>query len=114
MRDAERNSEIFGIGNASFYAGRVEDVLPELVKGGVRFDGVILDPARKGLEESVVNTLAALGVPRIVYISCNPKTQKRDMAWFIKRGYQLECLYAFDMFPHTCHVETVVLLSRAK
>ena len=114
VRDAERNSEIFGIGNASFYAGRVEDVLPDLVKGGVRFDGVILDPARKGLEESVVNTLAALGVPRIVYISCNPKTQKRDMAWFIKRGYQLECLYAFDMFPHTCHVETVVLLSRAK
>lgn len=114
VRDAERNSEIFGIANARFYAGRVEDVLPELVKGGVRFDGVILDPARKGLEESVADTLAALRVPRIVYISCNPKTQKRDMAWFIKRGYQLECLYAFDMFPHTCHVETVVLLSRAK
>ncbi|WP_406043977.1 23S rRNA (uracil(1939)-C(5))-methyltransferase RlmD [Succinimonas sp.] len=110
VRDAERNSESFGIGNARFYVGRVEDVLPDLVKSGVRFDGVILDPARKGLDESVAETLAALGVPRIVYISCNPKTQKRDMAWFIKRGYQLECLYAFDMFPHTCHTETVALL----
>ena len=69
---------------------------------------------RKGLEESVINTLAALKVPGIVYISCNPKTQKRDVELFQKLGYRMECLYGFDMFPHTCHVETVVLLSRDK
>ncbi len=114
VRDAENNSRKFGIGNVRFYAGLVEEVLPKLVNGGAKFDGVILDPARKGLEESVINTLAALKVPGIVYISCNPKTQKRDVELFQKLGYRMECLYGFDMFPHTCHVETVVLLSRDK
>ena len=114
VRDAENNSRGFGITNAKFYAGLVEEVLPKLVDEGVKFDGVILDPARKGLEESVINTLAALDVPVIVYISCNPKTQKRDIALFLKLGYRMDCLYAFDMFPHTCHVESVVKLTRVR
>jgi 23S rRNA (uracil1939-C5)-methyltransferase len=72
-----------------------------------------MDPPRSGSTEEFIDAVAAAGVKRVVYISCNPETLARDLAWFEKRGYRAEKARSFDMFPWTRHVECVVLMSRA-
>ena len=73
---------------------------------------MIADPPRKGLDESVVRTLASSGVPKIGYVSCNPSTLARDLALFTELGYRADVVQPVDMFPQTTHVECVTVLSR--
>ncbi|HQE69739.1 MAG TPA: RsmD family RNA methyltransferase, partial [Atopobiaceae bacterium] len=82
-------------------------------RDGRRFDTVILDPPRAGSTPEFIIAVAALTPERVVYVSCNPVTQARDLALFRRRGFRLERVSPVDMFPHTKHVETVALLSRA-
>lgn len=112
IADAKRNAAANGIGNAEFICGLAEDVLPKLVQNGMRPDAVVIDPPRKGCEEPVLSAIAASGVERIVYVSCNPATLARDAKILCERGYSICHVQPVDMFPHTQHVETVVLLSR--
>jgi len=79
----------------------------------MRADVVVLDPPRKGCDQAVLDALARMAPPRIVYVSCNPATLARDLKFLTEQGYKVEEVQPVDMFPHTTHVETVVLMSRA-
>ena len=110
VADARVNSEINGIENTQFVAGDIKDLLlPSLIEKHGRPDVVITDPPRNGMHPDVVKQLLAMASPRLVYISCNPATQARDVA-LLSEKYQVMQLQPVDMFPHTHHVENVALL----
>ena len=112
VENARENALRNGIGNASFHQGKAEDLLPEMVRKGLRPDVIVVDPPRKGLELPVIDAIAEAQPDRLVYVSCNPATQARDAALLRDRGYQIRKIQPVDMFPFTSHVETVVLLSK--
>ena len=113
IADAGKNAEINGIENVEFFVGRAEDVLPEKYeKEGIRADVIVVDPPRKGCEESVLDTMVKMGPERIVYVSCDSATLARDLKYLRERGYEVKKVQGVDMFPETVHVETVVLLGR--
>ncbi len=110
IEDARVNSELNGITNTVFYAGDMKDVLNErFISENGRPDVVILDPPRAGIHDDVARVVLAAAPDRIVYVSCNPATQARDIALF-DDVYRVERVQPVDMFPHTHHVENVVLL----
>ena len=112
--NAKSNAELNGIENAEFYAGAVEKVLPELLKGIDCVDVVVLDPPRKGSDETTLTAIVNVNPERIVYVSCDPSTLARDVKFLTERGYDVDKVQPVDMFPNTPHVETVVLLSQRK
>ena len=114
VEDARKNALANGICNAEFYAGRAEDIVPELIKSGERPDVVILDPPRKGSDKATLDAIVEAAPERVVYVSCDPATLARDMKYLRKNGYVPKKARGFDMFPHTVHVETVVLMSQVK
>ena len=111
IADANINKEFNKITNATFYAGDVRDILnDDFVKKHGKADVVITDPPRAGMHEDVIDTLLQLEVPKIVYISCNPASQARDLALLSKK-YDVLAIQPVDMFPHTHHIESVAKLS---
>ena len=108
VRDAQAN--LRDLPQARVERGRVEEALDRFQIE--RADLVVVDPPRSGLGREVVDRVASLEAPRIVYVSCDPATLARDLAWFGERGYELADLRAFDAFPMTHHVECVALLTR--
>lgn len=112
VEDARYNAKLNDIGKATFYAGKVEEVFPELSKKHRQIDGIILDPPRKGCDPSLLKTLVASQAPRICYVSCNPSTLARDLGYLAEHGYTIGPVQPVDMFPWTRHVECVVLMSR--
>ena len=112
IEDAKINSEINGIGNTLFYAGDMKDILTdEFIAEHGRPDVIITDPPRAGMHPDVVKTILQAAPQRIVYVSCNPATQARDLQ-MMDEAYQVAEVQPVDMFPHTPHVENVVLLIR--
>jgi 23S rRNA (uracil1939-C5)-methyltransferase len=112
IEDAKVNSEINGITNTTFYAGDMKDVLNDkFIAENGKPDVIILDPPRAGIHEDVANTILRAKPNRIVYVSCNPATQARDLA-LLGEAYEVIRVQPVDMFPHTHHVENVVLLDR--
>ncbi len=111
VEDAKRNAEINGIGNAGFIAGRAEDVLCQDM---ARPDVIVVDPPRKGCDEACIDAMLKNSPERIVYVSCDPATLARDLRKFCDGGYELKRIRAVDQFPHTVHVEAVVLLARKR
>lgn len=110
IEDAKVNSEINGIGNTEFYAGDMKDILTDdFIAANGRPDVIITDPPRAGMHPDVVQTIIRTGAKRIVYVSCNPATQARDLA-LLDQYYKVKAVQPVDMFPHTPHVENVVLL----
>ena len=110
---ARENAARNGIGNASFIcddAGDAQVILSAC--GGTRPDVAVIDPPRKGSTEALVKCFAELGIPRVVYVSCDPDTLARDCKWFRENGYEIGEVTPVDMFPRTGHVESVVCLSR--
>jgi len=110
---ARENAERNGIKNASFVcadAGDAQTILDAV--GGERPDVVIMDPPRKGSTKELVDCLASLDVPKVVYISCDPDTLARDLVWFREKGYKIGVVQPVDMFPRTGHVESVVCLCK--
>lgn len=114
VEDARENAARNGIANAVFHCGDAGEVLGRLFAQGYAPDAAVLDPPRKGAEESVLAALADAAVPRLVYVSCNPGTLARDVKYLLGRGYELKKVQPVDMFPQSGHVETVVLMSRTK
>ncbi len=111
IADAKLNSRVNGIDNTLFYAGDMKDVLTEeFVHEHGKPDVIIVDPPRAGMHEDVVNVILASEPKRIVYVSCNPATQARDLALLDKK-YTVTEIQPVDMFPHTHHVENVVGLT---
>ena len=112
IKDARENASINNINNANFYVGKAEEVVPRLYKQGIRADVVVVDPPRKGCEESVLETIVNMEPKRIVYVSCNPATLARDLAYLDERGYNVDKVQPVDMFPHTSHCESICLLHK--
>ena len=112
IEDAKLNSEVNGITNTVFYAGDMKDILTdEFVAEHGRADVMIVDPPRAGMHEDVVNVILRAEPSTIVYVSCNPATQARDLA-LLDSKYRVIEVQPVDMFPHTHHVENVVKLTR--
>lgn len=110
IEDAKVNSDINGIGNTLFFAGDMKDILTdEFIAGHGRPDVIITDPPRAGMHPDVVETILRAKPRRIVYVSCNPATQARDLQ-LLDRLYKVVAVQPVDMFPHTPHVENVAAL----
>lgn len=115
VEDARKNAAINGITNAEFFAGKSEEILPcHYREKQIRADVVVVDPPRKGCDESLLQTIVEMEPEKVVYVSCDPATLARDLKYLCGRGYRLERVKAFDQFPQTVHVETVVLMSKVK
>lgn len=110
IEDAKINSQINNIENTLFYAGDMKDILTkEFIDEHGHPDVIITDPPRAGMHTDVVNVILSARPNRIVYVSCNPATQARDLA-LLDEDYKVVAVQPVDMFPHTPHVENVVLL----
>ncbi len=114
VRDAVRNAKQNGISNIRFYQGDAGEFMAEMAARREKADVVFMDPPRSGSTEKFMEAAVKLAPERIVYISCNPETQARDLKYLTKRGYRMAEACPVDMFPFTGHVETVVLMSRVK
>jgi len=113
IENARENAALNGITNACFFVGKAEEVLPEKYETEkIKADVIVVDPPRKGCDNAVLDTMIAMAPQRIVYVSCDPATLARDLRYLCKNGYRLRKVKPCDMFPHTVHVETVVLMSR--
>ena len=120
IEDARKNAEINGITNAEFYVGKAEEVLPDHYKkyeashlgNGAHADVIVVDPPRKGCDETLLETMVHMKPDRIVYVSCDSATLARDLKYLCENGYELKKVRPADMFPMTVHVETVVKLCR--
>ena len=125
IRDARQNARHNGVENAEFACADAGDFMRELAQGEVpsacsdtassRRDAerfvLLMDPPRAGSSEAFLEAAALLRPGRIVYISCNPNTQARDVAYLVKHGYRVEAVQPVDMFPHTDHIENIVALT---
>lgn len=114
VHDAIVNARRNGIKNAYFHAADAGKFMGSMAEDKERADVVFMDPPRAGSDEKFLKSLVKLSPARVVYISCNPETQERDMLYLTAHGYRVEKIQPVDMFPHTNHVECVVLMSRVK
>jgi 23S rRNA (uracil1939-C5)-methyltransferase len=112
IKDAVVNSEFNGITNTVFYSGDMKDILTEnfIIENG-RPDVIITDPPRAGMSSEVIDAILKALPEKIVYVSCNPATQARDLS-LLNEAYKVTKVQPVDMFPQTHHVENVVLLER--
>ncbi len=110
VKDAIRNAKQNNIKNAYFYNDDAGDFMVKLAKENKKIDLVIMDPPRSGSDEKFLSSLVKLSPEKVVYISCNPETQERDLRYLVKKGYEVREIQPVDMFPQTAHVEVVTLL----
>ena len=115
IENAKENAKLNGLENTEFFVGKAEEVLPrEYKKNGVYADVIVVDPPRKGCDETLLETMIEMNPERIVYVSCDSATLARDLKYLCERGYELRKVCPVDQFGMTVHVETVVLLSQQK
>ncbi|GAB6103869.1 23S rRNA (uracil(1939)-C(5))-methyltransferase RlmD [Blautia glucerasea] len=122
IEDARRNADLNHIENTEFFVGKAEEILPDYYDKyaqehpgeTARADVIVVDPPRKGCDETLLNTIVEMQPEKVVYVSCDSATLARDLKYLCERGYQVEKVCPVDMFPMTVHVETVVLLSHKK
>lgn len=114
IENAKRNAELNGVKNAEFYCGDAGVLAAKLADEGTVPDAAVIDPPRKGCNKLTLDSLVRMSPKRIVMISCNPATAARDAKYLAENGYSVKRARAFDLFPRTGHVETVVLLSKGE
>ena len=115
IENAKENAKLNSLENTEFFVGKAEEVLPrEYKKNGVYADVIVVDPPRKGCDETLLETMVEMNPERIVYVSCDSATLARDLKYLCERGYELRKVCPVDQFGMTVHVETVVLLSQQK
>jgi 23S rRNA (uracil1939-C5)-methyltransferase len=110
VRDAIKNSKRNGVKNARFYQGDAGEFMVQMAARGEKADVVVMDPPRVGSDEAFLSSVVKLKPKRVVYVSCNPETQARDMKYLVNNGYKVEHIQPVDMFPQTSHVECVAKL----
>jgi len=110
IKDAKRNAFKNNIKNCRFIKGACEEVIPELEE---KFNVVILDPPRAGCKPEVIKAITLMAPERVVYVSCNPATVARDLAMFVKDGYNVAEVQPIDMFAQSHHVESVILMTNS-
>lgn len=112
IENAKENARANGVTNAEFIVGKSEEEIPRLIAQGIKADVVVVDPPRKGCEESLLKALAEIKPRRIVYVSCDPATLARDLGVLDGLGYKTLQIQPVDMFPQTAHVECVALIEK--
>jgi 23S rRNA (uracil1939-C5)-methyltransferase len=112
IENAVDNAKENGVKNVEFIVGKSEEVIPDIIKRGIKADVVVVDPPRKGCEKELLDAIASINPKRIVYVSCDPGTLARDLGILDELGYRTLEVQPVDMFPQTAHVEVVVLLER--
>ena len=114
INDAHENAKLNGIGHAHFFQGDVIEVCTDaFVSQHGKPDAIITDPPRAGMHEQLVHKIADMRAPVVVYVSCNPATQARDLN-LLSEAYEVTAIQPVDMFPHTHHIENVVQLKLKK
>lgn len=114
VRDAVSNAKRNQMKNISFYQKDAGEFLVQMARQGEKVDVVFMDPPRSGSTEEFLSSVVTMAPKKVVYISCNPQTQARDLAYLAKQGYRVEKVQPVDMFPFTGHVESVCLLSKVQ
>lgn len=112
IENANINAKENNVNNVEFFVGESEVVIPDLINKGIKADVVVVDPPRKGCDVKLLNAITNIDAKKIVYVSCDPSTLARDLAILEGNGYKTVRVQPVDMFPHTAHVETCVLLQR--
>lgn len=112
VRDAKTNAKINCIENIKFICADAGEFMLGMKEQGEKCDVLFMDPPRAGSDKKFLSCAVALSPEKIVYISCNPETQQRDLYYLTKNGYKVKKIQPVDMFPYTAHVETVVLLQK--
>ena len=112
--DAKNNARRNDTQNIKFYCDDAGKFMTKMAADGKSADVVFMDPPRAGSDEAFLSSVVTLNPKKVVYVSCNPETQERDLKYLIKNGYKVKKIQPVDMFPHTNHVETVVLLSQRR
>lgn len=113
IADAKNNARINGIDNVEFYVGKAEEVLPDKYeKENVYAEVIVVDPPRKGCDETLLETMVKMSPERIVYVSCDSATLARDLKYLTERGYEVKRVQGVDQFCHSGHVECVTLLQK--
>ena len=112
IKVAKENAKMNDVHNVEFFVGKVEEELGKISESFSKVDTIFLDPPRSGIHKNVRKMLAKIKPERIVYISCNPRTQADDIDYLIHSGYRLVVVQPVDMLPHTPHIETVALLEK--
>ena len=110
--DAKNNALRNGITNVEFYAQDAGEFMVEFAKKGINIDAVMVDPPRKGCSQLFLDQMITLSPKKIVYVSCDVSTQARDIDYLQKAGYKAIKCQPVDMFPHTNHIENIILLSK--
>ena len=112
VEDANENAKLNGITNAKYVTGKAEEIMPKWANEGLKTDVIFVDPPRKGLTPEFIDAAVKTGPKKVVYISCNPATQVRDLELFKEHGYDFDEISPVDMFPQTPHVESVTVLTK--
>lgn len=111
--DARQNAKINGFDNVEFFVGKAEEVLPrEYKKHGTYADVIVVDPPRKGCDQTLLDTIVTMAPKKVVYVSCDPATLARDVKILGEQGYEVDKVSVVDQFGHSTHVESVCCLSR--
>lgn len=113
IEDAKKNAKRHGFTNTKYVPGKAEEVLPKWVKKGWKPDVVVVDPPRAGLDSQLLQTILQVKPKKLIYVSCNPSTLAKDIQ-VLSKNYDVKYIQPVDMFPHTSHVECVVLMSRVE
>ncbi len=113
VADAKRNAKLNGVKNMRFFCADATEFLREMAAAGEKADVVLMDPPRAGSTVPFMKSVCSLAPKRVVYVSCDPETLAGDLNFFVRNGYKVRKIQPVDMFPHTQHVESVVLMSRA-
>ena len=114
VKDARVNAKLNSAENTEFYNADAGEFLADAAASNEKYDVVIMDPPRSGSTGKFLKSVAKLAPKTVVYVSCNPETLARDLMFLVRNGYKVKKIQPVDMFPHTNHVETVVLLSHKK
>lgn len=114
VRDAIGNAKLNGTDNIRFYCADAGDFMVAMAAAGEKVDVVFMDPPRAGSDKAFLSSVVTLSPKRVVYISCNPETQARDIAFLTRNGYKVKRIRPVDMFPHTAHIECIALLIKNK
>ena len=112
VKDARINAKLNDISNIDFFTADAKVGAKRLIENKIKADVVIVDPPRKGCSKETLDAIVTIGPERLVYVSCDPSTLARDVAYLDEKGFRLQKVQPVDMFPHTNHVETVVLMLR--
>ena len=114
VHDAIANAKLNDTKNIRFYCADAGEFMVNMAADGEKADVIFMDPPRAGSDKAFLSSVVTLAPKKIVYISCNPETQARDIAFLVRNGYKVKKIQPVDMFPHTNHAECIALLTRGK